>query len=148
MLMVRSVSQAGKICDWHCPLLLYTSGAELLEKLAETWTQFFTHILPTLEAIFVPTQISIRSVTLLSFRDHVLLKTPISEALDSLQGDTPPRIKQMLLVLQVEWTRGLRVHCQAALHGVIHTPLPTGVPPPPSLRHWSSFVPPPLLSRV
>ena len=78
------------------------SGPELLEKLAETWTQFFTHILPTLEAIFVPTQICIRSVTLLSFRDHVLLKTPISEALDSgEQGDVPPRIKQMLLVLQV-----------------------------------------------
>ena len=78
-----------------------TSGPELLEKLAETWTQFFTIILPTLEAIFVPTQICIRSATLLSFRDHVLLKTPISEALDSLQGDVPPRIKQMLLVLQV-----------------------------------------------
>ena len=78
------------------------SGPELLEKLADTWTQFFTHILPTLEAIFVPTQICIRSVTLLSFRDHVLLKTPISEALDSgVQGDVPPRIKQMLLVLQV-----------------------------------------------
>lgn len=73
----------------------------MLEKLAETWTQFFTHILPTLEAIFVPTQIAIRSVTLLSFRDHVLLKTPISDALDSLQGEAPPRIKQMLLVLQV-----------------------------------------------
>jgi hypothetical protein len=76
-------------------------GAELLEKLAEVWTQFFTQILPTLEMILAPTLISVRSVTLLGFRDHVLLKTPVSEALDATERkDVDQRITQMLLVLQ------------------------------------------------
>ena len=79
------------------------TGAELLEKLAEVWTQFFTQILPTLEMILAPTLISVRSVTLLGFRDHVLLKTPVSEALDTTKReDVDQRITQMLLVLQVQ----------------------------------------------
>jgi hypothetical protein len=78
-------------------------GAELLEKLSEVWTQFFTQILPTLEMILAPTLISVRSVTLLGFRDHVLLKTPVSEALDATERkDVDQRITQMLLVLQVQ----------------------------------------------
>ena len=55
------------------------TGNVLLTKLADVWTQFFTSILPTLQAIFatVELKISIRTITLLSFRDIVLLKTAI-----------------------------------------------------------------------
>ena len=55
------------------------AGNILLTKLADVWTQFFTSILPTLQAIFatVELKISIRTITLLSFRDIVLLKTAI-----------------------------------------------------------------------
>ena len=80
-------------------------GAALLQKLADVWTQFYTSILPTLQAIFVPVQVcsdcgvcpqcvqtrlccilqlkflSVRALTLISFRDIVLLKTSISGAL-------------------------------------------------------------------
>ena len=54
------------------------SGNVLLKKLATVWTQFFTSILPTLQAIFVTVehQMSVRTITLLSFRDVVVLKTP------------------------------------------------------------------------
>lgn len=34
-----------------------TTGSELLQKLAEIWTQFYTSILPTLQAIFIPVQV-------------------------------------------------------------------------------------------
>lgn len=74
----------------------------LLEKLSQIWVQFYTSILPTLQAFFAPIQVkglSFRALTLLSFRDVVLLKTAIRSALDS--ADTvSPEIKQMLLVLQ------------------------------------------------
>ena len=33
-------------------------GMELLKKLASIWTQFYTSILPTLQAIFAPVQVS------------------------------------------------------------------------------------------
>ncbi len=33
------------------------TGDYLLNKLAEIWTQFYTSILPTLQAIFVPVQV-------------------------------------------------------------------------------------------
>ena len=54
------------------------SGNVLLKKLGDVWTQFFTSILPTLQAIFatVEYQMNIRTITLLSFRDVVVLKTP------------------------------------------------------------------------
>lgn len=79
------------------------SGNVLLKKLAEVWTQFFTSILPTLQAIFatVEHQINVRTITLLSFRDIVVLKAPrIGEALDSPDTIILPEIRQMLLVLQ------------------------------------------------
>jgi len=59
------------------------TGNVLLTKLADVWTQFFTSILPTLQAIFatVELKISIRTITLLSFRDIVLLKTAIEGVL-------------------------------------------------------------------
>jgi len=53
------------------------SGNVLLKKLADVWMQFFTSILPTLQAIFatVEQQMNVRTITLLSFRDIVVLKT-------------------------------------------------------------------------
>ncbi|XP_003385148.1 PREDICTED: proline-rich protein 5-like [Amphimedon queenslandica] len=82
------------------------SGQMLLEKLGHVWVQFYTSILPTLQAFFAPIQfkgLSIRALTLISFRDIVLLKTSIEDALDSsVSSSIPvsPEIKQMLLVLQ------------------------------------------------
>ena len=76
-------------------------GNELLERLGEVWTSFYKSILPMLLAIFYPIQeqgTTIRSVTLVGFRDMVLLKTKVADALEP--GSKPsPEIKQMLLVL-------------------------------------------------
>lgn len=52
---------------------------------------------------------SIRQVTLLAFRDHVLLKLvnrlePILEEMNT-EGGFPPAIRQMFLVLQVHITQ-------------------------------------------
>ncbi len=79
------------------------TGPVLLEKLAVVWREFYTTILPTLLAIFYPIQeqgLSIRKTTLIGFRDIVLLKTNIHEALQSIPKDkVPPEITQMLLIL-------------------------------------------------
>lgn len=79
-------------------------GVSLLKKLAVIWTQFYTSILPTLQAIFAPVQLenlSIRALSLLTFRDVLLLKTQINSALkDVSKSEVPPQIQQMLLVLQ------------------------------------------------
>ena len=82
-------------------------GNELLDRLADVWTSFYKNILPMLLAIFYPIQeqgTTIRSVTLVGFRDMVLLKTKIADALEINSGGggitkTSPEIKQMLLVL-------------------------------------------------
>ena len=76
-------------------------GNDLLERLADVWKQFYVNILPTLLAIFYPVQeegIYIRPVTLVGFRDIVLLKTKIHDALEPGQK-VSGEIKQMLLVL-------------------------------------------------
>lgn len=76
-------------------------GNDLLEKLADVWTQFYTNILPTLLAIFYPIHgqgINLRSITLVGFRDMVLLKTKISDALKP-NLSVSNEIKQMFLVL-------------------------------------------------
>jgi hypothetical protein len=78
------------------------TGTALLDKLSNVWIQFYTSILPTLQAFFAPIQLkglSIRALALLSFRDIVVLKTSIRDAVQ----DAPvisSEIKQMLLVLQ------------------------------------------------
>ena len=84
-------------------------GNELLDRLADVWTSFYKNILPMLLAIFYPIQeqgTTIRSVTLVGFRDMVLLKTKIADALEMAGGGgtntttkASPEIKQMLLVL-------------------------------------------------
>ena len=41
-----------------CSLLYFVfTGSALLQKLAEIWTQFYTSVLPTLQAIFIPVQV-------------------------------------------------------------------------------------------
>ncbi|XP_065844550.1 proline-rich protein 5-like isoform X2 [Oscarella lobularis] len=79
------------------------TGIALLKKLAQLWERFFCIILPKLQAIFCPIEVlncSVQSLTLLSFRDIIVLKTKLDEALREQEGNVPPRIKQMLLVLQ------------------------------------------------
>lgn len=76
-------------------------GNELLERLGDVWTSFYKNILPMLLAIFYPIQeqgTTIRAVTLIGFRDMVLLKTKIADALEP-GSKASPEIKQMLLVL-------------------------------------------------
>ena len=80
------------------------NGEVLLDKLADSWTYFFSNILPLVQAIFLnvqpPDGQSIRDISLLSFRDTVVLKTKLEEAF--IMGLTaPPKLVQMLLVLQV-----------------------------------------------
>ena len=82
--------------------LVEERGEVLIRKLASLWTQFYTSILPTLQAIFAPVQVcgyyikngkkkfnntllptqlqklSVKALTLISFRDTVLLKTDIA----------------------------------------------------------------------
>lgn len=77
----------------------------LINKMADIWTQFYTSILPTLLAFFASIQpqqnkLSIRSLTLLSFRDCVVLKTKLAVAVQRHKEALPPQIQQMLLVLQ------------------------------------------------
>lgn len=81
------------------------SGELLLEKLAEVWVYFFGYILPMLQAVFLhltpPDGLTIRDISLLSFRDIVVLKTKLEEAF-CMDLAVPPRVTQMLLVLQVK----------------------------------------------
>ncbi|XP_049579368.1 proline-rich protein 5-like isoform X1 [Syngnathus scovelli] len=81
---------------------IFISGGEQLAALAEAWRCFFTETLPTLQAIFYPLQgqeLSVRQMTLLAFRDLVLLKLPLEDSLQSA-GSVPPAVTHMLLVLQ------------------------------------------------
>ncbi|BFZ09147.1 hypothetical protein BsWGS_12186 [Bradybaena similaris] len=82
-------------------------GIELLQQLSETWQYFFQEILPTLQAILYPLAgllakgENIRSLSLLAFRNIVVLKVSIKEALDGVEKQLyPSNIQQMLLVLQ------------------------------------------------
>ncbi|XP_058439348.1 proline-rich protein 5-like isoform X2 [Marmota monax] len=79
-------------------------GENLVEALADVWDHFFTETLPTLQAIFYPVQgqeLTIRQISLLGFRDLVLLKVKLGDLL--LLGPPsklPSSIIQMLLILQ------------------------------------------------
>ena len=82
-------------------------GIELLRMLGETWNYFFKEILPTLQSMLYPlTSLlskgeSVRSLALLAFRNIVVLKVNIREALDNVEKrNFPPSIQQMLLILQ------------------------------------------------
>lgn len=78
-------------------------GENRIEVLAEVWDHFFTETLPTLQAIFYPVQgqeLTIRQISLLGFRDLVLLKVKLGDLLLLAQSKLPSSIVQMLLVLQ------------------------------------------------
>lgn len=78
-------------------------GENILEVLTRIWDNFFTEILPMLQAIFHPVQgqeLTIRQMALLGFRDLVLLKANLEQVLHQHHADMPPSITQMLLVLQ------------------------------------------------
>lgn len=79
-------------------------SSDYLNKLSNCWTVFFCNILPTLQAVFASLPqsngLAVREVSLVYFRDIIVLKTKLDEVID--QGiEVPPRIVQMLLVLQV-----------------------------------------------
>ncbi|KAK6318619.1 hypothetical protein J4Q44_G00119100 [Coregonus suidteri] len=76
-------------------------GDSQLLILSEMWVRFFTGILPTLQAIFYPVQgqeLTVRQMTLLGFRDLVLLKLSLEDILPI--ATVPQAITQMLLILQ------------------------------------------------
>lgn len=79
-------------------------SGDYLEKLACCWTVFFCNILPTLQAVFASLPqangLAVREISLVYFRDIVVLKTKLDEVIDSGR-EVPPRVVQMLLVLQV-----------------------------------------------
>ncbi|KAK5866763.1 hypothetical protein PBY51_011313 [Eleginops maclovinus] len=82
--------------------VVFQSGDEQLAVLGNVWDRFFTEILPTLQAIFYPVQgqeLSVRQISLLAFRDLVLLKLHLQETL-STAACVPAAVTQMLLVLQ------------------------------------------------
>ena len=83
------------------------NGEVLLDKLADSWSYFFCTILPLLQAIFLDIQSreaqSTRAIALLSFRDVVVLKTKLEEAF-VMDLTVPPKLVQMLLILQVRIT--------------------------------------------
>ncbi|RUS90435.1 hypothetical protein EGW08_001776, partial [Elysia chlorotica] len=82
-------------------------GLDLLTHLGETWNYFFREILPCLQAILYPLTAmlakgeTVRSLSLLAFRNIVVLKVGTRDALDSVPKKSyPASIHQMLLVLQ------------------------------------------------
>ncbi|XP_028622911.1 proline-rich protein 5-like isoform X2 [Grammomys surdaster] len=78
-------------------------GDNRIEVLAEVWDYFFTETLPTLQAIFYPVQgqeLTIRQISLLGFRDLVLLKVKLGDLLLLAQSKLPSSVIQMLLILQ------------------------------------------------
>ncbi|XP_068452658.1 proline-rich protein 5-like [Clinocottus analis] len=82
--------------------VLLHSGDERLLVLADMWDQVYTETLPTLQAIFYPVQgqeLTVRQMTLLAFRDLVVLKLHLGETLGTA-ASIPPAVTQMLLVLQ------------------------------------------------
>ncbi|XP_076466836.1 uncharacterized protein LOC143298055 isoform X2 [Babylonia areolata] len=80
-------------------------GPELLTMLGETWDYFFREILPTLQALMVPLAaamktVDVRNTTLLEFRNIVVLKVGLKDAVEGKRYQVPANIRQMLLVLQ------------------------------------------------
>ncbi|XP_052285420.1 proline-rich protein 5-like isoform X1 [Dreissena polymorpha] len=91
------------------------TGKSLLGNLGNQWDYFYCEILPVIQSLLYPIKVSqsllypiktksysIREVTLLEFRNTVLLKLPVADALQSLPDDekAPSSVQQMLLVLQ------------------------------------------------
>ncbi|XP_023212321.1 proline-rich protein 5-like isoform X2 [Centruroides sculpturatus] len=79
-------------------------GEKLLVMLEEIWNYFFKKILPALEAILylIKTKeiLTVRQTALVSFRDFILLKIKIEEALQKVNYKVSSGIKHMFLILQ------------------------------------------------
>jgi len=87
-------------------------GPNFLHKLGEIWTNFYQDILPTLQALFcsIPTRgMTVRQITVVSFRDIVVLKSKIEEALNNNDQPVPKSIVQMFCIL-------LQVRCGSFEH--------------------------------
>ncbi|KAJ9592483.1 hypothetical protein L9F63_015899 [Diploptera punctata] len=103
-------SQAGTfIFEYYQNTLLPGAVSQLLDvmeggvTLIEIWTHFYCTVLPTLDAIFIQVKnqkMTIRQVTLLAFRDHVLLKLEPTVLETYTSGKVDPAVRQMLLVVQ------------------------------------------------
>ncbi|XP_045197874.2 proline-rich protein 5-like isoform X2 [Mercenaria mercenaria] len=82
----------------------HETGMSLLTKLGEEWNYFYGEILPVLQALLYPVKtktLTVREVALLEFRNTVLLKLPVKDALQEFSQSDPksPATQQMLLVL-------------------------------------------------
>ena len=80
------------------------SGRSLLNRLSDIWIRFYGTILPMLQAVFytIATHgLTIRQLTLLHFRDVVVLKTKVDEAVCSDPRCVSQALRQMFLVLLV-----------------------------------------------
>ncbi|XP_060593554.1 proline-rich protein 5-like isoform X2 [Ruditapes philippinarum] len=82
----------------------HETGHSLLTKLGEQWNYFYKEILPVLYALLLPVETktyTIKQVSLLEFRNTVLLKLPVKDAVAELSHTDPVHaiIQQMLLVL-------------------------------------------------
>lgn len=77
-------------------------GHAYLVKLGEIWTNFYQNILPTLQLLFgsIPTHgMTVKQMTVVSFRDIVVLKLKLDEALSANDQAVPKSIKQMFCIL-------------------------------------------------
>lgn len=78
-------------------------GHTFLVKLGETWTYFYTTILPILQSLFysIPMQpgVNLKQMTMVSFRDIVLLPSKIDDSLSVNEHALPKSMKQMCCVL-------------------------------------------------
>ena len=81
-------------------------GHAFLVKLGDVWTNFYQNILPTLQLLFgsIPTYgMTVKQMTVVSFRDGVLFKLKIDEALSANDQAVPKSIKQMFCILLQVW---------------------------------------------
>ncbi|GAB6024758.1 Proline rich 5 like [Chamberlinius hualienensis] len=82
--------------------LINLDDEELIRSTENNWCYFYSEVVPTLQAIFFPLNpkhTTLRHAILVCFRDNVILKINLNEALESV-GLPTIGIKHMLLILQ------------------------------------------------
>ncbi|CAL1287446.1 unnamed protein product [Larinioides sclopetarius] len=84
--------------------LRHHHGSRLLQCLEEVWSSFYMEILPVLEAVLYLVKpkgrLSVRSVTLASFRDIVFFSEDIEDAINTERELISPGIRHAILILQ------------------------------------------------
>ncbi|GBM62558.1 Proline-rich protein 5 [Araneus ventricosus] len=84
--------------------LRHHHGSRLLQCLEEVWSSFYMEILPLLEAVLhlvkPKGRLSVRSVTLASFRDIVFFSEDIEDAVHTERELISPGIRHAILILQ------------------------------------------------